>query len=169
MNKHNLLRAALTEAIPDYAKNPDDLRMWVEQGGIVARQNLGNSNRAFEWRYTLNVDVINFTLHPNLVVLAINEWLAVNQPDLLTPSHTPSYTFEVDVIDAKTVDLAFKLELSEAVQVVKRPDGGFNMTTFTEPDPLMADLAALSPLPLSEVWFGGERLLPGPPLPEPAP
>lgn len=169
MNKHNLLRAALTEAIPLLAANPADLRLWVEQGGIVARQNLGNSNRAFEWRYTLNVDVIDFTQHPNLVVLAINEWLAVNQPDLLTPARAPSYTFEVDVIDAKTVDLSFKLELSEAVHVVQRPDGGFDMTTFTEPDPLMDGLDQISPLPLSEVWFGGERLLPGPPLPEPTP
>lgn len=173
MNKHNLLRAALVASIPGLATDPDKLRMWVEDGGIVARACLGNTNQAFEWRYTLRVDLIDFTLHPALLVLAINQWLAVQQPDLLTSAKTPAYTFEIDVIDEKTVDIGFKLALSEAVQVVKRPDGGYDLTPFPEPDPLFADALGFTPaepIPLSEIWHDGERILPGPPLPlEPGP
>lgn len=164
MNKHNLLRAALTEALPVLKDNPDQLRLWVEQGGIVAR--LG-PNLAFEWRYQLELAIVDFTLHPNLVILALVQWLRVHQPDLLTPSRTPSFGFEVDVIDARTCDLAIKLDLTEPVQVVPRADGGFDMITNPEPDPLFAETEPLSTpaVPLTEIYWQGERLIPEPPLP----
>lgn len=168
MNKHNLLRQALTEAIPDLKTNPDQLRLWVEQGGIVARM---GGNLAFEWRYQLELAVFDFKLSPNLVMLALIQWLRVNQPDLLTPGTAPSFTFEVDVLDAETCDLAVKLQLSEAVRVVPRADGGFNLITDPEPDPLFPEEEPLTTpaVPLTEIWWQGERLIPGSPLPEPAP
>ena len=167
MNKPNALCAALTAAIPLFASNPDMLKMWVDKGRIVASQ--GAAGRAFEYRYTLNLVIENWQGEECAVFLALNEWLGVNQPDLLAAARgdTGAYTFEADIIDAQTIDLAIDLALTEAVRVLPRAGGGFELTFVAEQNPLFADLQPLSTpaAPLSEVYWQGERLIPGPPLP----
>lgn len=169
MNKPNALRAALCAALPLLAANPDSLKMWVDKGRIVARA--GASNRAFEYRYTLNLVVQDWTGEECLIFLAINEWLTTNQPDLLTAATPDAYNFEADIIDDLSIDLSIELPLTEAVRVLPRVGGGFELTFVDEENPLFADLQPITPAaaPLTELWLGAERLIPGPPLPVVAP
>lgn len=170
MIKPNALRTALTAAIPLFAANPDMLKMWVDKGRIVAIK--GASNRAFEYRYTLNLVIENWQGEECAVFLALNEWLGSQQPDLLAPAQvaTGAYSFEADIIDDKTIDLSIDVQLSEAVRVVARAGGGFELTFAAEEIPLFAELQAMSapPAPLTEIYWQGERMVPGPPL-QPAP
>lgn len=166
MIKPDGLRAALSAAIPLFAGDPTALKMWIDKGGIVARS---GPSLAFEYRYTLNLVVEGWQQHPSVIVLAINMWLAVNQPELLSGGRAPSYTFEADIIDNQTIDLAFELPLTEAVRVLPRPGGdGFDLTHVAEEDPIFPDAAPILPSAptLQEIWWRGERLIPEPPLPD---
>src|SRR3546814_18961170 len=100
------------------------------------------------------------------LVIAMLHWLRVQQPDLLTPNKD-AISFDVDFMDNATVDLQFKLQLTEQVHAVRREDGGFDMQILDEPDPLRADDVPLAegPPPRPRLWFEGERRIPGPPLP----
>ena len=165
MIKPNALRAALCAAIPVLAANPDMLRMWVDKGRIVARA--AATNRAFEYRYTLNVVIENWQGEECTVFLAVNEWLTTQQPDLLTQSGEGGYNFEADIIDDKTVDISIDLPLTEAVRVQPRVGGGFDLAFAAEEAPMFAALGATSepPVALTSIWWQGERLIPGAPLP----
>lgn len=162
MIKPNALRAALCAVIPVLDANPDMLRMWVDKGRIVARA--AAANRAFEYRYTLNLVIENWSGEECAVFLALNQWLGTQQPDLLTQSGEGGYAFEADIIDADTVDLSIELPLTEAVRVAPRVDGGFELTFVDEEDPLLGIYAPATepPPPLNELWWGDERLIPAP-------
>lgn len=168
MIKPASLRAALVDALAVFAIAPDALKMWVDRGAIHARHSHDPARPgAFEYRYTLNLVVEGWQQHPSLVMLAINAWAAVNQPDLLAGSAAQSYTFEADILDAETVDLAIELQLTEAVAVTPRPDGGFDLQHLAEADPMLPDAAPLSTPAalLHQLWWQDERIIPGPPLP----
>ena len=166
MIKPQSLRAAIEAAAPVLAGDGAALKMWIDRGAIRARS---GPALAFEYRYTLNVVVEGWQQHPSIIVLAINRWLADQQPDLLSGGRgqAPSYTFEADIIDADTIDLAFEISLSEAVRVEPRGGDAFELVHAPEEDPLpdMAALAGLKPTPLlHQIWWKGERLVPEPPL-----
>lgn len=169
MIKPESLRAALTAALPVFARDPDALKMWIDRGTIHARHGPNpDQPGAFEYRYTLNIVVENWQDHPSLIMLAVNAWAAIHQPDLLSGSRDQSYTFEADIIDAATVDLSLELPLTEAVRVTPRAGGGFDLLHLAEENPLLPDAAPLitPAVLLSELYWRGERLLPDPPLPE---
>lgn len=164
MNKPDALRAALAAVFPVFANNGDALKMWVDRGGIVARQ---GSNRAFEYRYTLNLvitDLDTSIIHPSAIFLAVNDWLETQQPDLLTPANTPSYPFEADILDASKIDLSIELALSEAVRVTPRDGGGWNLEHKAEEVPLFPDMDPMTTpaAPLTEIWWGEDLLIPHP-------
>lgn len=164
MIKPAALRAAIEASFPVLAGNPDALRMWIDRGGIACR---ATANDAFEISYTLNLVVVEWQGLPTGLFLVINRWLRANQPDLVAPGQPPAYTFEADIIDAATMDLAIELALTEAVAVTPRIGGGFDLQHLAEPAPMFPGEMALStpPAPLAEVWWQGERLIDGPPLP----
>lgn len=161
MIKPASLRAALCLAAPVLADNPDMLLMFVDRGRVVARQ---GSNRGFEYRYQLNVIVQNWTGDEAIILLAINDWLAVQQPDLLAPGRPDgSYAFEADIIDAATIDLSIDLQLTEAMRVEPQPGGGDHIVPVAEPDPLFSAMLGLTEpaVPLESVWGNGQQLVPG--------
>lgn len=169
MIKPESLRAALVAALPVFQTNPDALKMWVDRGVIVARHGADPAQPgAFEYRYTLNLVIESWQQHPSLIMLALNSWLGVHQPDLLSGHRDQSYTFEADIIDASTVDLSLEVPLIEAVRVTRRVDGGFDLLHLAEADPMLPDQEPLTePAALmAQIWWQGERLIPGPPLPE---
>ena len=131
MEKPNALRAALATADPELARDPDRLSMWVDEGRIRSPM---TENRGFTWEYMLNITVVNLTLHPSVLFFAINDWLATNQPDLLTPLPHAGYTFEADLIDQQTTDLHITLKLSEQVALITGADGTTSLQHMPEPD-----------------------------------
>jgi hypothetical protein len=165
MLKPDSLRAALTAADPELARDPQQLIMWIDQGAIASPM---TAALHFTYAYQLNVLLIGYARKQLPLAFAMLQWLRVQQPDLLTPGKS-AVTFEVDFMDNSSVDLQFKLQLTEQVRTVRREDGGFDMQYVAEPNPLFADdlpIGGLDPVPaLSSIWFDGERLVPDAPLP----
>lgn len=164
MKKPDLLRAALVAAVPALARDPQLLIMWIDQGSIASPM---TPSFSFAYSYQLNVLLLGYAGHQAPVAIAMLHWLRVQQPDLLQPKKD-AIAFEVDFLDNATVDLQFKLQLTEQVHAVRRPDGGFDMEFIAEPDALFTDnlgIGGVDPPPLASLWFAGDRLLPDAPLP----
>jgi hypothetical protein len=116
MIKPASLRAALVAAIPSLATDPDRLNVFIDQGSIAAT---GTQTPSFEYRYVVNVLVLDFAGDSDLVMIALVEWARANQPDLVTSvdARSNGITFEVDILNNSTVDLSIKIQLSESVVV----------------------------------------------------
>lgn len=165
MKKPDLLRAALVAIDPELARDPQALIMWVDQGTIASPM---TPSFSFAYSYQLNVLLLSYGRNQAPLAIAMLDWLRVQQPDLLQPNKA-AIAFEVDFMDNASVDLQFKLQLTEQVHTVKRPDGGFDMEFLAEPEPLFADdlgIGGADPVPpLSSIWCNGERLIPDAQLP----
>lgn len=166
MKKPETLRAAISATVPDLADNPERLIMWIDQGTVASPMTAAFH---FAYSYRLNILVLGYAGQQPPIAIAILHWLRVNQPDLLQPGKD-AFSFEADFLDNASVDLQIQLQLTEQVRAERREDGGFNMNFIAEPDPLLADDKLIGDLesapPLTSLWFGGEDLLPEPPLPE---
>lgn len=158
--KANSLREAITAAIPDLATDPDRLAMWIEKGRI---RSPNTDNRGFEWDYVLNITIEEFTGHPSIPFLVINDWARTNQLELVQPGQKHGYDFQADVIDAGTVDFHIQLPLTERVSVTRNADGTDSLQHLDDTAFLLAD--EFNGGPLASVFTGGEQTIPGPPLP----
>jgi hypothetical protein len=143
--KPNTLRAAITDALPDFATDPDRLAMWIEKGGI--RSPITES-RSFEWAYVLNISLENFTGQPAILFLVINDWLRTNQPELLQPGAHKGYAHEVDVIDESTVDMHVQLHLTERIAVTRQRDGTDTLQHLDDAECLLNDNLLADDAPL---------------------
>lgn len=159
MNKPDSLRAAVTAVMPELARDPDRLRIWIDSGRIRAPM---IESRSFSYEYKLTLELTDFTGHAAIVFLAINEWLRVNQPELAQMDSPGGYTFEVEPMDGETVDLIVTLELTERAVVTPRPGGGWQIEHPAEPDlqQLGDDFLTDPPAALGEVWAGDVQILP---------
>lgn len=153
MKKPGLLRAAIAALLPDMARDPDRLAMWVERGNVRAT---GNAQRGFSWEYDLIVVAENYTADPAQLFFVVVDWLRVQQPDLLQ-ANSPGFPFEVDVIDARTVDVRMTLPLREVVTAAL-VDGEWQLTVVAETVPLLPDDTPLraNGAPLASIWARGD-------------
>ena len=135
MEKSRSLRSALESALPEFRREPDRLRMWVEDGAAQHRQ---TATLAFAFRYRLNVLLVECATDLALVALPLFRWLRVNQPDLLAPGRD-GFTFDADILDNKTADVLIQLELTDCVTVSPLEDGGWSLDYLPEPDPMFPD------------------------------
>lgn len=164
MLKPDRLRAALVDAVPEYGRDPDRLAIYVDQGRIATRFN--PRSYGFEYRYRLRATLLDFTGHPDVVMLAIVRWLSVEQIDLLQNHGTGNEAigFEADILGGGAIDLDITLNLTEAVTLRPREDGGHDIVHAEEPPLAMPDDLALAGLedgpPLTALWLGGEPLFP---------
>ncbi|GJH39065.1 phage tail protein [Paraburkholderia hospita] len=128
MDKANSVRAALNAAMPDLVTNPEKLKIFADAGKIVASMAATDS---FDYQYTLNVILLDFTGDPDFVFLALVKWMRVNQPDMLlaVDRRDTALTYEADFNDDTSVDLSIKLALTESV--VANADG--TVTHVVEP------------------------------------
>lgn len=161
MQKPALLRTHLATALPELARDPERLKMWLDNGGIRSTQ---SASLGFQWAYKLNIVVTDWTQHPSIIMVLIVEWLRRHQPDLVASNAAAGFTFEADIIDDKTIDLSIDLDLTEVVTVTRREDGGFDMQHIEEPLTMFPDDLPLddSAPVLTELWLGGERVIPSP-------
>lgn len=115
MKKPDSLRAAIVARFPDLETDPDKLAVYIDRGRIAAR---GAPARGFEWRYRLNMLLMDFRGDPDDVMAVIVDWISINQVDLLQnhQNGNEAIAFDADIIDAETIDLSIQLELDEAVQ-----------------------------------------------------
>jgi hypothetical protein len=81
MNKSNSLRRALNAAVPSLVTDPDKLLVFIDTGNIIAT---GAASDSFDYAYTLNVMLLDFTGDADIVFAALIAWVRRNQSDLLT-------------------------------------------------------------------------------------
>lgn len=160
MRKPDSLRAALTAAFVDesgrrFLREPDRLLTFIDKGRLAIRH---GEALGYEWRYRLRLVLLDFPAHlPDAVAAVMAVWLRDHQADLLQ-NHgrgDAAVSFEVDRIDDKTVDLELQVELSEAVRLVARPAGSFEVHYLPEPAVLDAPIGGA----LRELWLAGERII----------
>lgn len=161
MIKPDSLRQAIEQSVPELARDPDRLLMWIDKGRVRSHQ---TASFGFEYRYTLNLTVLDFATSPSAIMIAVIAWVRINQPDLLAVK-LDTLEFEADILDNGSIDLGLKLELTESVSVEQREDGGFDLQHLAEADPLFADDFApqnVTPIPpLTQIWLStGEKLMP---------
>jgi hypothetical protein len=130
MDKATSVRAALNNAFPEFVTDPNRLKVFADKGKIVA--SLARTD-SFDYQYTLNVIVLDFTGDADKVFLAMVKWMRANQPDALlnVDARDDAIGFEADFNDDTSVDLSITLKLTESV--VENPDG--TTTHVAEPQP----------------------------------
>jgi len=132
MNKPQSLREALNSAVAYLKENPDRLHLFVDRGALVATS---AASVSWEYRYTLNVIITDFTGDQNLLMAAVMYWLRTNQPDALqNPSERDQLcTFEVDILGNGACDISINLKLTERV-IAKEVSGVTEVRAVPEPD-----------------------------------
>ena len=138
MKKPDSLRAALIIALPDIAESPSKLAMYVDNGKVVHRPTMnpaGEASLSFEYRYQLNVMLLDFAGDPESVFLPILVWMREHQADTLQnlQKAIDAIRFEVDILNAREVDLSIELELTEQAIVTKGDDGRLLIAPAPEP------------------------------------
>lgn len=129
MIKPKSLREHLTRAIPELRAQPDKLEVFIDEGGVLHRPGPGLS---FEYRYTVNVVLLDFAASPDAVMVPLLVWLRRHQPDVFAEGGE-KISFEADVLRNDLVDLSLKVPLTERVGVHKGV-GGYHVEHYPEPD-----------------------------------
>ncbi|HDT2789922.1 phage tail protein [Enterobacter sp. AD2-3] len=131
MNKPQSLRNALNKSVAYVRDNPDKLHLFVDNGSLVAT---GASSISWEYRYTLNVVIEDFSGDQNLLMAPVLLWLRENQLDAINNPELREklFTFEVDILRNDLCDISLNLQLTECVLV--SADGGLS-TVEAEPEP----------------------------------
>lgn len=132
MNKPDSLREHLLAAVPDLARNPERLLMFIDSGKVRCT---AAASLSFEYAYTLQLILTDFAGHPDSVMLPILGWLRVNQSELLVnlDKSAEGLKFEADILDKKKVDLSITLPLTERVIVDRQQDGRMSVSHAEEP------------------------------------
>lgn len=156
MDKPSRLRDTLTKAIPDLAKNPEKLAIFVVGGRVV---HTGTDSLSWEYRYALRVLLTDFTGHADAVMAPLVMWMKRHQPEVFdnTDTREKAIRFEAEYLNSGAVDLQIDLQLSEAVLSRPRldgPPGALNLIHKAEPPPQLAILQAER----WEVWLRDEQL-----------
>jgi len=133
MLKPNSLRAHLTRAVPALVRDPDKLSVFVKHGKLVTT---GAGSLSFEYRYTLNLLLLDYAEHADAIIVPLLAWLRDNQAEMAEnpDQREKALRFEVDFLNAKTVDLVIEVDLTERVLVLpRRGSAGFDVKHVGEP------------------------------------
>ncbi|MFC3549457.1 phage tail protein [Lysobacter cavernae] len=153
MIKPDSLRAHITTAVPELARDPDRLLIFIERGSLVATYAPGLS---FEYRYTLSLIVTDFAGHPDAVMVPLLVWLSRHQPELLAnPDRREQIGFEAELLANDKVDLEIKVPLTERVGVHPRDGGGYDIEHYPEPELEVAFPPGRWDVYLKGEWIGG--------------
>lgn len=119
MIKPGNLRAHLTAALPELARDPERLLVFVVQGNVQA-----TATRALSWQYgyTLRLVFLDWTLHADAVMAPLLAWVKVHQYDLVANPDRKGVRFEVEYLNTAAMDMVIELDLTE--RVLARPREG---------------------------------------------
>jgi len=163
MSKADQLRDYLVTAFPELARNPENLLIYMTGGKLVSRYpSNAAENLGFEYRAQLQLDVLGFSAEPAAFFLPLLLWLREHEPAALQNFETAEnqLRFELDIVDGGTVDISMTLPMSEAVDVLKQPDGSYRMSLREEP-PVLDDERPADPIVLLKRILHGDELLVG--------
>jgi hypothetical protein len=154
MRKPQSLFDHLQAAVPAFRTAPDQLSMLVREGRVVAAS---GPSLSFEYVYTLQLVALDFSGHPDAIMVPLLAWLRVHQPELADNPElrAKSLRFEAQYLSRLAVDLSIEIDLTERVVVARRPAGA-------QPDPLTtferwevthaAEPARIGVAPIAEHW-----------------
>lgn len=133
MLKPESLRKALTESVPVLRKNPEMLRLFIDNGKINSTL---AASLSFEKQYTLNVVVTDFTDDFDLLLVPVLAWLREQQPDIMTSEEgrKKGFTWYADINTDKSFDVSISLLLTERT-IVKQVDDALHVNCIPEPAP----------------------------------
>ena len=130
MYKPASLRAAIVAAAPDL-DDQERLVLLVTNGGIVCRP----SGLSFEYRYQLELNVLDYPHHPELLMVTVLDWLRTHQPEILQKPPAEAsrdFNFEADFLNNGAIDISIKLQLTENVRI-QRDGATQTITHLSEP------------------------------------
>lgn len=130
MNKPSALREYLRRCIPQLATDPQQLKIFVERGNIVARS---GESLSFEYRFTLSLFFQDFAGSLDLLAIPLLAWLSTNQPDLLQNKEKASKAlrFEAEPLSNDKMDIVVEIDLTESVIVAESTDAAGRRLTAT--------------------------------------
>ncbi|WP_460645831.1 phage tail protein [Leclercia adecarboxylata] len=133
MLKPDSLRKTLTESVPALRKNPEMLRLFIDNGKINSTL---AASLSFEKQYTLNVVVTDFTGDFDLLLVPVLAWLREQQPDIMTSDEgrKKGFTWYADINTDKSFDVSISLLLTERT-IVKQVDDALHVDCIPEPAP----------------------------------
>lgn len=133
MYKPKSLRKALTDAVPDLARNPEMMRIFIDNGKLASTL---AASLSFENQYTLNVVVTDFTGDIELLLVPIQAWLRIHQADIMTTDEgrKKGFTYFADINSNDSADISISLMLTE--RTIVREDGAkLHVESVPEPQP----------------------------------
>lgn len=133
MLKAAKIREQLTSGIPWLKDNPANLWIGVRKGTLVAT---GQASASFEYRYHLEIVVMDYPGDFDLLSLVILAWAKVHQPDLIfnADKRAREVTFMADIISNDCCDILFGFPVDEARLVTTDDCGNTIITARDEPD-----------------------------------
>lgn len=133
MLKPESLRKTLTESVPVLRKNPEMLRLFIDNGKINSTL---AASLSFEKQYTLNVVVTDFMGDFDLLLVPVLAWLREQQPDIMTSDEgrKKGFTWYADINTDKSFDVSISLLLTERT-IVKQVDDALHVDCIPEPAP----------------------------------
>lgn len=119
MNLPHHLRAALEQAVPSLKQNPDKLLMFIEAGGVCGA---AMTTLSFRYRYTLILVLVDFSGHPDEIMVPLLAWLQQYQPELIQhpTALAEQVKFDIELISHQLCDIELRLPLTEGVTVTVR-------------------------------------------------
>jgi hypothetical protein len=133
MYKPKSLRKALTDAVPVLARNPEMMRIFIDNGKLASTL---AASLSFENQYTLNVVVTDFTGDIELLLVPIQAWLRIHQADIMTTDEgrKKGFTYFADINNNDSTDVSISLMLTERT-LVKEEGDKLHIETVPEPQP----------------------------------
>lgn len=133
MYKPKSLRKALTDAVPDLARNPEMMRIFIDNGKLASTL---AASLSFENQYTLNVVVTDFTGDIELLLVPIQAWLRIHQADIMTTDEgrKKGFTYFADINDNDSADISISLMLTERT-IVREEGDKLHVETVPDPQP----------------------------------
>lgn len=126
MKKAELLRQFISDAVPYLQANPHTLMVYTRQLSAAAT---ATTVAAFEYRYTLEVLVMDYPGDIDSLTVPIIAWARRYQPDLLLnpDRRRQGFAAEVDLLGNATMDILFKIPVDEAAVVTGDLASGFSV------------------------------------------
>ncbi|MBO9500760.1 phage tail protein [Brevundimonas sp. A19_0] len=138
MKKPNSLRAYLSESLdPRHGLKTDPYRlhMVATDLGIFASARPG---QAFEYRYTLELALLDFAGDPAEITVPLMLWIQRWQHDLISSPEATArgINLTVEMLSPDKVDVHIDLKLTESYRIEARPGGGHDVVYLEPPAPL---------------------------------
>lgn len=138
MKKPHTLRAALVEALDarhGLRTDPYRLQMAATKLGLFASARPG---QAFEYRYTLEIAMLDFAGDPAEVSVPLLLWIQRWQHDLISSPEATARGMDLtfELLDEDKYDIHIDLRLTEAYRFEPRAGGGHDLVYLEPPEPL---------------------------------